>query len=63
MFIRKFEQEDYPAVKTIYQQGIDTGNATFQLIAKSWDEWNNSMHSHSRIVSEENGNVLSRYFP
>lgn len=58
MIIRKFEKVDYPAVKTIYQQGINTGNATFQLIAKSWDEWNNSMHSHSRIVAEENGSVL-----
>lgn len=58
MYIRNFEQIDYPAVKKIYQQGINTGNATFQLIAKSWDEWNHSMHSHSRIVAEENGNVL-----
>lgn len=58
MFIRDFTQNDYPAVKNIYQQGIDTGNATFQLTAKSWDEWNNTMLSHSRIVVEENDNVL-----
>ena len=58
MFIRKFEQNDYPFVKDIYQQGIDTGNATFQLIAKTWDEWNNSMHSHSRIVAVENNTIL-----
>ena len=58
MFIRKFEQSDYPFVKDIYQQGIDTGNATFQLKAKTWDEWNNSMHSHSRIVAVENNTIL-----
>jgi phosphinothricin acetyltransferase len=58
MVIREFEHKDYPAVKTIYQQGIDTKNATFQLKTKTWDEWNNSMHHHSRIVAEENGNVL-----
>lgn len=57
MVIRKFTQLDYPTVKEIHQQGIDTGNATFQLTSKTWDEWNNSMHSHSRLVAEDNGNV------
>lgn len=58
MFIRKFHHTDYPYVKEIYQQGIDTGDATFQLTAKHWDEWNNSMLEHSRIVAVENNNVL-----
>lgn len=58
MLIRKFEQNDYPFVKDIYQQGIDTGNATFQLMAKTWEEWNNSMHGHSRIVAVENNTIL-----
>jgi len=58
VFIRKFDPEDYPFVKTIYQQGIDTGNATFQRTAKSWDEWDNSMLDHSRIVAVENDNIL-----
>lgn len=57
MVIRKFTQLDYPTVKEVYQQGIDTGNATFQLTSKTWDEWNKSMHSHSRLVAEDNGNV------
>jgi L-amino acid N-acyltransferase YncA len=52
VIIRKFEKVDYLAVKNIYQQGIDTGNATFQRTAKSWDDWNTSMHKHSRIVAE-----------
>jgi len=58
VLIRTFEQADYPFVQAIYQQGIDTGNATFQLTAKSWDEWNTSMHSHSRLVAVENDNVI-----
>ena len=58
MFIRKFKQTDYPFVRTIYRQGIETGNATFQLTAKSWDEWNDSMLGHSRIVAVENDNIL-----
>lgn len=58
MFIRKFDQIDYPEVKNIYQQGIETGNATFQLSAKSWGEWNDSMLEHSRIVAVENDDIL-----
>ena len=58
MFIRQFEQTDYPAVKNIYQQGIDTGNATFQRIAKSWEDWNDSMHGHSRLVVVKDDSLL-----
>ena len=58
MYIRKFEFDDFSFVKAIYQQGIETGNATFQLSAKDWDEWNGSMLEHSRIVAVENDNVL-----
>jgi len=56
--IRKFEKDDFNAVKDIYQQGIDTGNATFQRIAKNWEEWNHSMLIHCRIVATENSQVL-----
>lgn len=58
MVVREFDKADYPVVKTIYQQGIDTGNATFQLTAKTWAEWDASMLNHSRLVAEENGRVL-----
>ncbi|WP_440055727.1 GNAT family N-acetyltransferase [Pseudoalteromonas sp. T1lg65] len=58
MLIRHFEQTDFPFIKAIYQQGIDTGNATFQLTPKSWEEWNGSMHEHSRLVAVEHDNVL-----
>ncbi|MFM9745564.1 N-acetyltransferase family protein, partial [Streptomyces brasiliscabiei] len=44
--------------KAIYQQGIDTGNATFQMTAKSWYEWNKSMLIHSRIVAVEDEHIL-----
>ncbi|WP_286235667.1 GNAT family N-acetyltransferase [Thalassotalea sediminis] len=58
MLIRTFEPADYPFVKIIYQQGIDTGNATFQITAKNWEEWNASMLCHSRIVAVENNSIL-----
>ena len=58
MNIRKFSKEYFPEVKNIYQQGIDTGNATFQNAAKSWEEWNNSMLVNCRIIATENNKIL-----
>lgn len=57
-YIRNFEQNDFDSVKDIYQQGIDTGNATFETQAKEWDEWNNSMLQVCRLVAVENDRVL-----
>ncbi|MDB4145983.1 GNAT family N-acetyltransferase [Amylibacter sp.] len=58
MKIRDFRKSDFPTVKSIYQQGIDTGNATFQLKAKEWDEWNKYFLNSCRIVAELNGVVI-----
>lgn len=41
----------WPAVKDIYEEGIRTGNATFQQSAPEWEEWNGSHVPHSRIVA------------
>ncbi|MEO9467754.1 N-acetyltransferase family protein [Parasphingorhabdus sp.] len=37
--IRKLAATDADAILDIYQQGIDTGHATFQQSAPSWTEW------------------------
>jgi L-amino acid N-acyltransferase YncA len=57
-FIRYFEQNDFNSVKDIYQQGIDSGDATFETYAKEWDEWNNSMLKACRLVAVENDQVV-----
>ena len=49
---------DWEAVKEIYEEGIATGNATFQQSAPTWEEWNNSHLAHSRIVAKEGDNIL-----
>ncbi|MEJ7672849.1 MAG: N-acetyltransferase family protein [Chitinophagaceae bacterium] len=33
------------------RKALKTGNATFQLSAPEWEEWNNSHLAHSRIVA------------
>lgn len=56
--IRHFERNDFDAVKDIYQQGIDSGNATFQNKTKDWHEWNDSMLAVCRLVAIENDCVV-----
>ena len=58
VYIRNFEQNDFDSVKDIYQQGIDTGNATFETQAKEWDEWDSSMLQVCRLVAVENDRVV-----
>ena len=48
----------WEAVKEIYEEGIATGNATFQQSAPTWEEWNSSHLQHSRIVAKEDNSVL-----
>ena len=52
------QPSDWEAVKQIYEEGIATGNATFQQSAPTWEEWNNSHLPHSRIVAKEDNKVL-----
>lgn len=48
----------WPEVKHIYEEGIKTGNATFQASAPTWEEWDSSHVKNSRIVAIDDGKVL-----
>lgn len=50
--------QHWEAVKTIYEEGIATGNATFQTAAPNWQEWDNAHVKTCRIVAIENNIVL-----
>jgi L-amino acid N-acyltransferase YncA len=56
--IRAMEKPDRNAVLRIYQEGIDTGHATFQPLAPNWDEWDQSHLSEGRLVAERLGRVV-----
>lgn len=58
MIIRQFKKIDFSSVQNIYQQGIDTGNATFQEKVKSWEEWNGSMLTCCRFVAVDNDEIV-----
>jgi len=50
--------EHWPSVKKIYEEGIATGNATFQTTAPEWEEWDAAHVKNSRLVAVENDEVL-----
>ena len=56
MEIRDLGPLDWPEVAVIYEDGIRTGNATFEVAPPSWDEWD-AAHSPIRLVAEVDGRV------
>lgn len=58
MLIRNLETQDWPAVKTIYELGIATGDATFQTEAPSWEEWDKNHLQSCRLVLEANNVIV-----
>lgn len=56
--IRPMKPADWPSVAAIYEQGIATGNATFQTEAPTWAEWNDSHLHFARRVAERNDEII-----
>lgn len=51
MTIAELKIDQYDLVKKIYEQGIATGNATFQTEAPNWETWDKGHLNHSRPVA------------
>ena len=51
--IRPMAAEDSVAVLAIYQEGIDTGQATFEQTAPTWDRWDTGHCADCRLVAED----------
>jgi len=49
---------NYPQVAAIYQGGLDTGIASFETKAPSWEAWDSSHIDHSRIAAMDNDVML-----
>lgn len=53
MNIRSFRKEDWPQVKEIYEQGIATGNATFDTETPAFEKWVSSVADGLCLVAED----------
>jgi L-amino acid N-acyltransferase YncA len=49
---------DWESVRSIYLEGIATGNATFETAAPSWDDWDANHLRCCRLVAREGGSVV-----
>jgi L-amino acid N-acyltransferase YncA len=56
--IQPLHKEHWPRVRTIYLEGIATGQATFQTTAPEWEEWDEGHLPHSRLVALLEGEVV-----
>ena len=55
-FVRDLRPEDWPQVATVYAEGIDTGNATFETGVPAGEAWA-AAHPEFRLVAELEGEV------
>ena len=56
--IRPFQESDYPEVAVIYQQGIDTGIATFEVQAPTYGDWDLRFHKSCRLVAVLDNKII-----
>lgn len=49
--IREMRPDDWPQVREIYREGIETGHATFETEIPDWEEWDRSHIPSCRPVS------------
>jgi len=52
------EADDWDAVRAVYQQGIATGNATFEKSAPEWEKWDREHLRACRLVARAGREVL-----
>lgn len=55
---RAMTSDDWPDVARIYEEGIQTGNATFETRVPEWEEWDSGHLAACRLVLEEGGAIF-----
>ena len=56
--IERMKVKDWDTVRAIYQEGIATGNATFETDVPAWEKWNASHLSDCRFVAREGDQIV-----
>ena len=56
--IEPLTPEHWPTVRSIYVEGIATGDATFQQTAPEWKEWDEAHLQLCRMVAKEGDEVI-----
>ncbi len=56
--VEPMRPDDWAAVRRIFEDGIATGDATFETAAPSWEEWDGAHLPHSRLVARLGDDVV-----
>ena len=59
LMIRHMAPADWQDVKSIYEEGIKTKNATFETQAPTYEKWMDAAHPNCHLIAEEKGRVLA----
>jgi len=51
-------EEDWPAVREIYREGIATGTATFETAVPEWVKWDQSHRQDCRLVARDDQKIV-----
>jgi L-amino acid N-acyltransferase YncA len=58
MQIELMQKRDWKAVRTIYEEGIATGHATFETNVHGWRAWDSRHHRRCRFVVRTNDDIV-----
>ncbi len=57
MIVKGLEKTHWEEVKKIYEMGVATRLATFEIELPDWEEWDKKHLQHSRLICEIEGRV------
>ena len=58
MELRDLRPDDWPEVARIFEEGIRTGNATFETDVPTWEAWDKAHLPEHRVVAQRDGQVV-----
>ncbi len=58
MFIENMLSSDWPIVAQIYAEGIQTGIATFETQAPSYEDWDKAHETSCRLVAKKENTIM-----
>jgi L-amino acid N-acyltransferase YncA len=56
--IEEMAAADWDEVRSVYLEGIATGQATFETTAPDWEKWNSSHLSKCRLVARRDNGIV-----
>ena len=58
MIIDQMKASDWEHVRSIYLEGIKSGNSTFEIDAPSWESWDQEHLQFARLVMRDEDRIL-----